>query len=204
MHDLLSGCQPWLPQHCESEYATLLLDVYALPNSTFEQARLEPVLAQLPEIWPVFVQAAATTNRGLAIEPRQQPLLHWEADLSLVDDATIRHINAAYRDHDQPTDVLSFPLNESPVALTALPGIPVPLGSLIVSVDWVRRWTTDHTADFETPEQAITYALLSRVLHGLLHLMGVHHATPEAFAEVVAIQQAALLAVLPQFPDEFR
>lgn len=99
-----------------------------------------------------------------------------EAELSVtfVDDLRIQEINRDYRDKDQPTDVISFALleeSEGEQPLQLIPGMPVALGDIIISVD-------------RTKEQAVTYQhsfereLGFLALHGFLHLLGYDHIEP--------------------------
>ena len=68
----------------------------------------------------------------------------------------------------RPTDVLSFPLDETPQA------VPEPLlGDIVISVETARR----QAAAYDAPLQREIYRLL---IHGLLHLKGHDHlAAPE-------------------------
>ena len=106
-----------------------------------------------------------------------------ELSISLVDDETIAQLNAEWRDRPAPTDVLSFPAGEMP----AIQGQPRPLGDIVISLDTARR---------RAPEEGNTLAAeLARYLaHGLLHLLGRDHQTPEE-ARAMSREEEALLAV---------
>jgi probable rRNA maturation factor len=71
--------------------------------------------------------------------------------VELVDEGRIRELNRAHRDRDEPTDVLSFPIDGTGPA----PG-PRELGDVVIC--------PDHTAD-------VTEA----TVHGVLHLCGHDH-----------------------------
>ena len=58
-----------------------------------------------------------------------------ELSISLVDDTAIAQLNAEWRHKPQPTDVLSFPAGELP----PVPGLPRPLGDVVISLDTARR-----------------------------------------------------------------
>ena len=77
-----------------------------------------------------------------------------EISIALVDDATIHQPNKRYLDHDEPTDVLSFPLGQKPLA-----------GELIIGYQVAQRAAAEHGHDF-LAEVALY------VIHGLLHLAG--------------------------------
>jgi probable rRNA maturation factor len=81
---------------------------------------------------------------------------HGEISLAIVDDAEMHALNRKYLDHDYPTDVLSFVLEEGDGRLE---------GEIIVSSDYASReaksygWTAD--------DEILLYAI-----HGSLHLVG--------------------------------
>lgn len=92
--------------------------------------------------------------------------------LELVDETRIRELNHEHRGLDEPTDVLSFPLDG--VGETAGPR---ELGDVVICLE--------HTADLQ--EAAI---------HGVLHLCGYDHETDHG--EMLALQQRVLTAARPE------
>ncbi len=88
-------------------------------------------------------------------------LTNKEIELLIVDNKEIQKLNKEYRGINKPTDVLSFPLTDTPQA---------PLGSIVISIDKAKEAATEygHTLDEEI-------ALL--FIHGLLHLLGYDHET---------------------------
>ncbi|MGN6592737.1 MAG: rRNA maturation RNase YbeY [Terriglobales bacterium] len=98
---------------------------------------------------------------GFLVRARGAVGLQGEVGLRLMDDAAIRELNRAFRRHDAPTDVLSFPA-----------GAPGYAGDIAISLDTARRQARArrHSLDKEV------YILL---LHGLLHLAGYDHETDE-------------------------
>ena len=88
-----------------------------------------------------------------------------EIDLTLCYNSTIQAYNKEYRQKNQPTDVLSFPI-ESDIIVSD--EIPMPLGSIVISVDYVVQKAEElkHSSDDEL-------ALL--FIHGLLHILGYDH-----------------------------
>jgi probable rRNA maturation factor len=88
-----------------------------------------------------------------------------EIDLTLCYNNTIQAYNKEYRQKNQPTDVLSFPI-ESDIIVSD--EIPMPLGSIVISVDYVVQKAEElkHSSDDEL-------ALL--FIHGLLHILGYDH-----------------------------
>lgn len=111
---------------------------------------------------------------------------HAEWGLTWVDAAGIHALNLQYRGVDAPTDVLAFALEEG--------GDPLPgpegrlLGDVIVAVD-----VADSQAAARGHDLQAELALLA--VHGLLHLMGEDHDTPERKARMWE-RQAALLREL--------
>lgn len=106
-------------------------------------------------------QSQHPVNEGLLIEAARAVLRDSRfssamISLAIVDDATIHELNRRYLDHDWPTDVLSFVLEENADHLE---------GEVIVSAD------TAVTAATESGCTAATEQLLY-VIHGMLHLVG--------------------------------
>lgn len=89
-----------------------------------------------------------------------------DISLAVVDNALMHELNRRYLEHDYPTDVLSFVLEEGPDGLE---------GEIIVSADY---------AAGEAPKYGWTLReeLALYVIHGALHLVGYDDTTPEAKA----------------------
>jgi probable rRNA maturation factor len=94
-----------------------------------------------------------------------------EISLAFVDNPTIHQLNRRYLQHDEPTDVLSFPLSE--------PGSRKLAGELVISVEVAQAQALDRGHDVHTE-------LALYVIHGLLHLCGYDDAAP---AGQVAMRQ---------------
>jgi probable rRNA maturation factor len=86
-----------------------------------------------------------------------------EISLAFVDNPTIHQLNRRYLQHDEPTDVLSFPLSE--------PGSRKLAGELVISVEVAQTQAQDRGHDVHTE-------LALYVIHGLLHLCGYNDAAP--------------------------
>ena len=104
----------------------------------------------------------------LAAEKVAGPL---EIDCMITDDSTIRALNRKYRGIDEPTDVLSFALDEAGPADSVFPGPPGPstrMGILVVSYP---------TAMAQSARNHVTVEEELRLLlvHGVLHLLGYDH-----------------------------
>jgi probable rRNA maturation factor len=109
--------------------------------------------------------------------------------LVLTDDAGIAALNREFRGVDAPTDVLSFPQLEAAGPVTAVPaGAPLLLGDIVVSLQ---------RAEAQAHEYGHTRAreLGFLLVHGLLHLLGYNHETPDEAATMQARQEAILHAL---------
>ena len=85
-----------------------------------------------------------------------------------VEEERIQELNAEHRGKPEPTDVLSFPIDED----GDVPGdVPRELGDIVICAD--------HTED-----------LREAVLHGALHLAGMDHETDDG--EMLALQAEIL------------
>lgn len=81
----------------------------------------------------------------------------YEISLAFVDNPTIHRLNQRYLQHDEPTDVLSFPLSETNAAKLA--------GELVLGVEIAAEQAAARGHDVQTE-------LALYVIHGLLHLCG--------------------------------
>ncbi len=80
-----------------------------------------------------------------------------EISLAFVDNPTIHRLNQRYLQHDEPTDVLSFPLSEPSAATLA--------GELVLGVEVAAEQAAGRGHDVQAE-------LILYVIHGLLHLCG--------------------------------
>lgn len=113
-----------------------------------------------------------------------------ELALLFVDETTMAELNGRYMGKQGPTDVLAFPLDAVDSAPSPGPGAqsraperrpvdpgdhPLLLGDVVVCPAVALRQAATHAG---TPDDEI--ALL--VVHGMLHVLGMDHDTPEATA----------------------
>ena len=121
-----------------------------------------------------------------------QPTKRLEMSLSVVPAEEMQQLNAQFRDVDAVTDVLSFPTAELgkqvvDVDACAMDTVNpqtrrVNLGDVIICVD-------------KAMEQAIEYGhslkreICFLTLHGLLHLLGYDHETPQDETEMTNLQK---------------
>ncbi|GCE11789.1 rRNA maturation RNase YbeY [Tengunoibacter tsumagoiensis] len=133
--------------------------------------------------------------------------------LMITDDAGIREMNKQYREQDKATDVLSFPLLESPLAEAPAdqlwqpqenvegeaeieidnpafvnpPGMVTNLGDIVIS------WPRIVQQAGENGHDALT-ELLYLLSHGVLHLVGYDDQTEVGYETMVQKQNAVLQA----------
>ena len=101
----------------------------------------------------------------------------------LTDDATVRDLNARFRDKDRPTNVLSFPAAEM-----TLPGQAPHLGDLVLAFGVC-------AAEAEAQGKTLADHLSHLTVHGVLHLLGRDHEA-EAEAEEMEAEERTILASL--------
>ena len=96
--------------------------------------------------------------------------------LAVVDDATIHDLNRQFLNHDWPTDVLSFALQDDDAHLE---------GEVIISADTAAAMAAELGCTAEAEQ-------LLYVIHGMLHLIGYCDKTPED-AQLMRIAEARFL-----------
>lgn len=117
-------------------------------------------------------------QRALEMAARPE-LSESEVSITFVDDEQIMDLNRDHRGLHKPTDVLSFSQLEGE-ELAAMPeGEPVLLGDIVVSLERCVEQAADYGHSFERE-------LSFLVAHGMLHLLGYDHQTPEDEAAMMA------------------
>lgn len=110
----------------------------------------------------------------------------WDVSILLCDDAFMADLNERYRGKEGPTDVLSFEQGETwddPEA-----GARFIAGDIAISTDTLRR----NAAEFGVGEDE---ELRRLVVHGLLHLSGLDHATNDSGEPMLARQEEVLASL---------
>jgi probable rRNA maturation factor len=111
-------------------------------------APADPTVAEIEELCSLAMSSAGIAEGHIAVE--------------FVDEERIRELNRDYRRIDEPTDVLSFGVDEDGVSAG-----PRELGDIVIC--------PAHTAD-----------LREAIVHGALHLSGMDHETDDG--EMLALQ----------------
>ncbi len=115
-----------------------------------------------------------------------------ELSVAVVDDPTIHEVNRAFLEHDYPTDVISFPLNDP--AAEADGHVE---GEIVVSTDTAAAQA--HRLAFpgwNTEEEFYLY-----LIHGALHLAGFDDHTEDDLREMRDAEVAVLAKIGITAPD---
>lgn len=104
-----------------------------------------------------------------------------EVNFMLVDLQTIHEYNFKYRKIDRPTDVISFAYIDSEENHL----LPKELGDILICIDKVKEQATEY-GHSELRE----FAFL--VTHGMLHILGYDHQTPDEEKEMFGLQNQIL------------
>ncbi|MBN2344489.1 MAG: rRNA maturation RNase YbeY [Deltaproteobacteria bacterium] len=87
-----------------------------------------------------------------------------ELSIVICDDSFIHSLNKEYRNKDKATDVLSFPMSETPGKEMC----NAVLGDIIISVDTARRQAAQR-------KHPLLDEVTTLLVHGILHLVGYTH-----------------------------
>jgi probable rRNA maturation factor len=133
----------------------------------------------------------------------------WEISLRFIGEDEMAHLNNAYRDKDEPTDILSFcqledqldngypdGVSEPAVNLNTFSydlgpdDLLIPAGDLVIAYTVVQQ----NAQYFAVP----VHEELARVLiHGILHLKGLDHSTNEPHEPMLLFQEKILSSLGP-------
>lgn len=115
-----------------------------------------------------------------------------EVSVLLTDDAEMIVLNREYRGLDASTDVLAFPMyemyegEENLNCLTAGDvRYPLPLGDIVISLETAQRQA-------DTARHSLEAEVAFLTVHGVLHLLGYQHKTPEETTVMFEKQEAIL------------
>jgi probable rRNA maturation factor len=116
----------------------------------------------MPKISIASPQEIVPLDRGRLREVARtvlagEHIVDYEISLAFVDNPTIHRLNKRFLDHDEPTDVLSFPLSDA--------GAKKLVGELVIGVEVALEQAAASGYD-------VNAELALYVIHGLLHLCG--------------------------------
>jgi len=108
-----------------------------------------------------------------------------ELSLLIVNDPQIEIINKDYLQHEGPTNVISFAMQEGAFQQVS----PFLLGDVVISAD---------TAENEALLAGISFRqrLIELLIHGILHLAGFDHEQDETLAKIMEAKSADLLELI--------
>ena len=106
-----------------------------------------------------FIKILGTAIRELKIKDK-----NIETSLNLVGEAKIKELNKKYRDKNEVTDVLSFPLEESRFKKHDI----LPLGDIFICLPFAVKESEKQSISLEKELAWLT-------VHGFLHLLGYDH-----------------------------
>lgn len=95
-----------------------------------------------------------------------------EVSVAIIGDRRMRELNRTYRKIDETTDVLSFPLNDATYTKNQ-PFVEAPddilrLGDILISFPQAVETATEEN-------KLVDAVIIELALHGLDHLLGIHH-----------------------------
>jgi len=165
-------------------------DYFSFPLTELEQAGLgtpsekQPLILPSSKMWQLWFQSWLEV-----LQPQISSTGIYEVCLRLTDDDEIQELNAQYRLKDTPTDVLAFAaLEVECLKLVHLPGIPLNLGDIVISVNTAHRQAQEQ-------QYSLSQELAWLAAHGLLHLLGWDHPTQERLIQMLN-QQTILLKTI--------
>ncbi|MCL2008504.1 MAG: rRNA maturation RNase YbeY [Treponema sp.] len=106
----------------------------------------------------------------------------WTVSVLLCNNKYIKTLNSEYRNKNEPTDVLSFPLGEKG------PGGAYLAGDIVLSLDALN----ENVNFFKVP---LDEELRRLLVHGILHLSGYDHETNESGEPMLIKQEEILLGI---------
>lgn len=110
-----------------------------------------------------------------------------EVSVTYTDNEGIKELNAAHRNIDRATDVLSFPLFEREELAEASDGDA--LGDIVISLEKAREQANEYGHSFEREVAFLT-------VHSMLHLLGYDHEISEADEKEMFFRQEEILKTM--------
>ena len=137
--------------------------------------------SQLKDSNQIDIPLLEGTGQQVLGHNRSEPAA--DATIVLTDDTQLRELNLKFLGIDAPTDVLAFPSGETDPDSGSLY-----LGDVIISYPRAQNQAA-------SGGHAVIAELQLLVVHGLLHLLGYDHATPEQKKAMWAAQAEILAQV---------
>lgn len=112
-----------------------------------------------------------------------------EVSVSFVNDKQINKLNLEYRNMDNPTDVLSFPLGENGVYDINQETNDYLLGDIVISLQTAERQADIYNHSLEREIGFLT-------VHSMFHLLGYDHEKSNLEAQIMREKEEAVLGQL--------
>lgn len=137
--------------------------------------------------WEALVTRTAEAAAKVAPELANPRL---SASVLFTSDAEIRELNREWRDRDNPTNVLSFPmLSREDLLQLGTSGPPEMIGDIALAHETCAREASEKGIPFD-------HHVTHLVLHGFLHLAGHDHEISDDDAEAMEASEIKALALL--------
>jgi probable rRNA maturation factor len=158
-------------------------DQTGAPDSAAEPAD-EQISVQVDEVFAAEVNPADLARAALlALQNVDMP--GSEVTVVVTGDDEVRTLNRQFRGVDAPTDVLSFPAQESAAGFVSAPEASNYLGDVVIALPFTARQAVE-------VRHPLADELRLLVVHGVLHLAGYDHAEPDDEAAMWARQDTIL------------
>lgn len=132
------------------------------------------------------VEGLIRTAVEAALQPSPDSVAGQVTEISILleNDAALQALNKQWRNKDKPTNVLSFPAPPLPAAMRAMQA-ERHLGDIALSFDTL-------SAEASTENKTLSDHLQHLVVHGMLHLQGHDHQTPDDADEMEDLERRIL------------
>ena len=116
--------------------------------------------------------------------------LEEDGDFSLhfISDEEMRILNREYRGKDEPTDILTFAINDGE-EFPSFEGEEKELGDVFISIDSMHRNADSLSVDRNEELRRL-------LVHGILHLRGMDHESNDFSTEPMLIEQERIMKAL--------
>ena len=113
-----------------------------------------------------------------------------DGDFSIhfITDEEMRNLNNSFRGKDEPTDILSFAINDGD-EFPSMEGEEREIGDIFISVESMKR-------NAESFSVSAREELRRLLVHGLLHLRGMDHSSNDFSSEPMLIEQERIMKAL--------
>jgi len=128
---------------------------------------------------PLWIKAA---NSFILLAMENLGLKNWDLSVLFCSNGFIKTLNGRYRNKEEPTDVLSFPIGDKG------PGGRFVAGDIVISLEALE----ENARFFRVSEDEELRRLL---VHGILHLSGNDHATNGEEEPMLKAQEETLAAL---------